>query len=142
MLNILYGEFGSFGIFELLYTNLPLYASTDRIIKSLGYLDELKKEYEAPSPISKNWPENDRGGKQKKRLTLTINMDDQLEDETDDRKFSGYAAISTRPMNTANTADQKNAGTNRLSKWAWPWTKMGSRRAMQAPAANCFVGWG
>lgn len=63
-------------------------------IKSLGYLDELEKEYEDPiahfQEVARKMTEEENA---KKKLTLTINMEQQLEPETDDRKNFGYAAI-------------------------------------------------
>lgn len=76
------------------YRNPKTNTSTDRTIKSLGYLDELEKEFEDPiahfQELARKMTEEEN---KKKRLTLTVNMDDQLEDETDDRKNFGYAAI-------------------------------------------------
>ncbi len=63
-------------------------------IKSLGYLDELEKEYEDPiahfKEVAKKMTEEENA---KKKLTLSINMDEQLAQGTDDRKNLGYAAI-------------------------------------------------
>ena len=68
--------------------------STDRTIKSLGYLDELEKEYDDPiahfKEVARKMTEEENA---KKKLTLTINMDEQLSEGTDDRKNFGYAAI-------------------------------------------------
>ena len=68
--------------------------STDRTIKSLGYLDELEKEYADPiahfKEVARKMTEEENA---KKKLTLTINMDEQLSEGTDDRKNFGYAAI-------------------------------------------------
>jgi transposase len=63
-------------------------------IKSLGYLDELEKEYDDPiahfKEVARNMTEAENT---KKKITLTINMDEQLEQGTEDRKNFGYAAI-------------------------------------------------
>lgn len=63
-------------------------------IKSLGYLDVLEKEYDDPiahfKEVARKMTEEENA---KKKLTLTINMEQQLEPETDDRKNFGYAAI-------------------------------------------------
>lgn len=63
-------------------------------IKSLGYLDVLEKEYEDPiahfKEVARKMTEEENA---KKKLTLTINMEQQLEQDTDDRKNFGYAAI-------------------------------------------------
>jgi len=68
--------------------------STDRTILSLGYLDDLKKEYSDPIAhfkevaIKMTEEENSR-----KLVTLSINMDEQMEKNTNNRKNFGYAAI-------------------------------------------------
>lgn len=76
------------------YRNPKTNISTDRTIKSLGYLDELEKEYEDPiahfQEVARKMTEEENT---QKKLTLTINMEQQLEPETDDRKNFGYAAI-------------------------------------------------
>ena len=63
-------------------------------IKSLGYLDELEKEYDDPiahfKEIAAKMTEEENS---KKKLTLKINMDEQLEQGTDNRKNLGYAAL-------------------------------------------------
>lgn len=63
-------------------------------IKSLGYLDVLEKEYDDPiahfKEVARKMTEEENA---KKKLTLTINMEQQLEQDTDDRKNFGYAAI-------------------------------------------------
>jgi transposase len=57
-------------------------------------LDELEKEYEDPiahfKEVAKKMTEEENA---KKKLTLSINMDEQLAQGTDDRKNLGYAAI-------------------------------------------------
>lgn len=63
-------------------------------IKSLGYLDELEKVYDDPiahfKEVARRMTEEENA---KKKLTLTINMDEQLDQGTDARKNFGYAAI-------------------------------------------------
>jgi transposase len=66
----------------------------ERSIKSLGYLDELEKEYDDPiahfQEVARKMTEEESSNK---KLTLTINMDEQLDEETDNRKNFGYAVI-------------------------------------------------
>lgn len=63
-------------------------------IKSLGYLDDLEKVYDDPiahfKEVARRMTEEENA---KKKLTLTINMDEQLDQGTDARKNFGYAAI-------------------------------------------------
>ncbi|SFG53718.1 Transposase DDE domain-containing protein [Desulfotomaculum arcticum] len=76
------------------YRNPVTNISTDRTIKSLGYLDELEKEYDDPiahfKEVARKMTEEENT---KKKLTLTINMDEQLAQGADDRKNFGYVAI-------------------------------------------------
>lgn len=76
------------------YRNPKTNISTDRTVKSLGYVDELEKEYDDPiahfKEAARKMTEEENA---KKKLTLTINMDEQLEQGTDNRKNFGYAAI-------------------------------------------------
>ena len=76
------------------YRNPKTNTSTDRTVKSLGYLDELEKEFEDPiahfKEVARKMTEEE---KKKKKLTLTINMEEELEPESDGRKNFGYAAI-------------------------------------------------
>jgi transposase len=76
------------------YRNPKTNASTDRTIKSLGYLDELEKEYDDPithfQKVAREMTEEENT---KKKLTLMINMDEELAKDTDDRRNLGYAAI-------------------------------------------------
>jgi len=76
------------------YRNPATNIATDRTIKSLGYLDELEKEYDNPiayfKEVARKMTEEENA---KKKLTLTINMNEQLAQGTDDRKNFGYAAI-------------------------------------------------
>jgi hypothetical protein len=68
--------------------------SKDRSVKSLGYLDELEKEYEDPighfKELARKMTEEE---KEKNNVTLSFDMDEQLEPVTDGRKNFGYAAI-------------------------------------------------
>lgn len=68
--------------------------STDRTVLSIGYLDELKKKYDDPvahfKEVARKMTEEEN---KKRKLTLTINMEEQLEEGADDRKNFGYAAI-------------------------------------------------
>ena len=68
--------------------------STDRTVKSLGYLDELEKKYRDPishfKEIAQKMTEENNDVK---KVTLSFNMDEQLAQGTDDRKNLGYAAI-------------------------------------------------
>jgi len=65
-----------------------------KTIKSLGYLDELEKEYDDPishfKELARKMTEEE---KEKRKLTLSINMDKKLSPNTDNRKNFGYAAI-------------------------------------------------
>lgn len=76
------------------YRNPITNISTDRTIKSLGYLDELEKEYDDPiahfKEVAAKMTEEENS---KKKLTLKINMGEQLEQGTDNRKNLGYAAL-------------------------------------------------
>lgn len=68
--------------------------ATDRNVKSLGYLDELKKDYDDPiahfKKVARQMTEEDNV---KRKVTLKINMDEDLAKETRGRKNLGYAAI-------------------------------------------------
>ena len=68
--------------------------STDRTIKSLGYLDELEKKYDDPivhfRKVARRMTEEDHA---KKRVVLNINMDEELPEDIRGRKNLGYAAI-------------------------------------------------
>ena len=76
------------------YRNPKKNVSTDRTIRSIGYLDELKKEYDDPiahfKGVARKMTEEENA---EKKLTLTINMDEALSEDADDRKNFGYAAI-------------------------------------------------
>jgi len=68
--------------------------STDRTIKSLGYLDELEKKYDDPvahfRQVARKMTEQDNA---KRKVTLKINMDEELAAGIRGRKNLGYAAI-------------------------------------------------
>lgn len=68
--------------------------SSDHTVESLGYLDELKKIYDDPiahfKEVARKMTEEENS---KNILTLSINMNEQLEKNTDNRKNFGYAAI-------------------------------------------------
>jgi transposase len=68
--------------------------STDRNVKSLGYLDELEKKYADPithfRKLAKKMTEEDD---KRKKVVLNINMDEELANESSSRKNLGYAAI-------------------------------------------------
>ena len=76
------------------YRNPKTNISTDRTIKSLGYLDELEKEYDDPiahfKEVARKMTEEENS---EKKVTLSINMDEKLSVGTDNRKNFGYAAI-------------------------------------------------
>jgi hypothetical protein len=76
------------------YRNPKTNVSTDRTVKSLGYLDELEKKYEDPvahfKKVAQKMTEEDNS---KKKLTLNINMDEELVRDSSSRKNLGYAAI-------------------------------------------------
>jgi len=76
------------------YRNPETNIATDRTVKSLGYLDQLEKEYDDPiahfKEVVRRMTEEENA---KKKLTLTVNMDEQLAQGTDGRKNFGYAAI-------------------------------------------------
>jgi len=68
--------------------------STDRNVKSLGYLDELRKKYKDPvshfKEVARKMTEEDNA---RKKVVLNINMDEELPKDTSSRKNLGYAAI-------------------------------------------------
>ena len=68
--------------------------STDRTVKSLGYLDELEKVYDDPiahfKKVAKKMTEEDNI---RKKVVLNINMDEKLSKDIVGRKNLGYAAI-------------------------------------------------
>jgi len=68
--------------------------STDRTVKSLGYLDELKEIYPDPiahfRKVAKKMTEEDNA---RRKVTLNIDMDEKLSKDIVGRKNLGYAAI-------------------------------------------------
>ena len=92
------------------YRNPKTNTSTDRTVKSLGYLDELEKEFEDPiahfKEVARKMTEDE---KKKKKLTLTINIEEELEPGSDQRKNFGYAAILKSTMNLALTVFQQQS---------------------------------
>lgn len=76
------------------YRNPKTNISTDRTIKSLGYLDELEKEYDDPiahfKEVARQMTDEENS---QRKLTLMFNMDEKLSPGTDNRKNFGYAAI-------------------------------------------------
>lgn len=60
----------------------------------MGYLDELEKEYADPTAhfqeVARKMTEEENA---KRKITLSINMDEKLSPDTDNRKNFGYAAI-------------------------------------------------
>ena len=76
------------------YRNPVKKVSTDRNVKSLGYLDELKKDYDDPiahfRKVAKKMTGEDNA---QRKVTLKINMDEKLEGNVRGRKNLGYAAI-------------------------------------------------
>lgn len=79
---------------EKAYRDKATGKSRAKTIKSLGYLDVLEKEYDDPiahfKEIARQMTEEENS---RKKLTLSINMDEKLSVGTDDRKNFGYAAI-------------------------------------------------
>lgn len=65
-----------------------------KTVQSLGYLDELEREYDDPiahfKEVARKMTEEE---KVRNKLTLTINMNEQLVQGADDRKNFGYAAV-------------------------------------------------
>ena len=65
-----------------------------KTVKSLGYLDVLKNEYDDPiahfKEVARKMTEEENS---KRKLTLSINMEEELSPGTDNRKNFGYAAI-------------------------------------------------
>ena len=68
--------------------------SSDRNVKSLGYLDQLEKKYDDPiahfTEVARKMTEEEN---KQKKLTLTINMDETLPQEAEGQRNFGYAAI-------------------------------------------------
>jgi transposase len=76
------------------YRNPATNVATDRTVKSLGYLDELEKEYADPiahfQAVARKMTEEEAA---QNKLTLTINMDETLALNAEGRRNLGYAAI-------------------------------------------------
>jgi len=76
------------------YRNPITNISTDRTIKSLGYLDELEKEYDDPithfKEVARKMTEEENS---ENKVNLTFDMNEQLSENTDEGKNFGYAAI-------------------------------------------------
>jgi len=68
--------------------------SKKRMVKSLGYLDDLEKEYDDPVKhyrmVAKRMTDEEN---EKRMVTITFNMDEELPPKTNNRKNLGYAAI-------------------------------------------------
>jgi transposase len=68
--------------------------STDRTIKSLGYLDDLEKKYEDPvehfREIARKMTAEEKA---KQKLTLSIDLNEKLPEEAEGSKNFGYGAI-------------------------------------------------
>jgi len=68
--------------------------ATDRNVESLGYLDELEKKYDDPishfKEVARKMTEDDNA---KRKVTLKINMDEELPEDSRGGKNLGYAAI-------------------------------------------------
>jgi transposase len=79
---------------EKAYRDKATGKSRAKTILSLGYLDVLAKEYDDPiahfKEVARQMTEEENS---KRRLTLSINMDEKLSPTADNRKNFGYAAI-------------------------------------------------
>ena len=79
---------------EKAYRDKATGKSRAKSIQSLGYLDELEKEYDDPiahfKEVARKMTEEENS---EKKVTLSINMDEKLSVGTDNRKNFGYAAI-------------------------------------------------
>jgi transposase len=76
------------------YRNPKTGVSTDRNIKSLGYLDALEKEYDDPITYFKELAlKMTKEEESENKVTLSFNMDEKLSTNTDSGKNFGYAAI-------------------------------------------------
>jgi transposase len=68
--------------------------SRTKVIRSVGYLDELEKEYDDPishfKEVARKMTEEER---EKKHVTLSFSMDEELAPDASGRKNYGYAAI-------------------------------------------------
>jgi hypothetical protein len=76
------------------YRNPQTGVSADRTVKSLGYLDELQKQYDDPiahfKEMAKLMTEEENA---KNNLNIALNMNEVLPEGIDGRKNFGYAAI-------------------------------------------------
>lgn len=76
------------------YWNASKKTSTDHVVKSLGYLDELEKKHPDPifhfKEVARRMTEEESAVK---KVSLSFNMDEKLVQDTNDRKNLGYAAI-------------------------------------------------
>lgn len=68
--------------------------SRKKLVKSLGYLDDLKKEFEDPiahfRAVAKKMTEEEN---ERRKVTISFDMDETLPTNTDNRKNIGYTAI-------------------------------------------------
>ena len=68
--------------------------SKSKTVKSLGYLEDLKKEYDDPiayfKEVAKQMTEEEN---ERRKVTITFDMDEELPPEYNGRKNLGYAAI-------------------------------------------------
>ena len=68
--------------------------SKDRAVEKIGYLDEFKDKYKDPIAHFKEVAnEMTQREKEEKEITLTLSTEEEITDDTDDRKNYGYAAI-------------------------------------------------
>jgi transposase len=79
---------------EKAYRDKATGKSKAKTIQSLGYLDELEKEYDDPiahfKELARKMTEEENSSR---KLTLSINMAEKLSVGTDNRKNLGYAAV-------------------------------------------------
>ncbi len=69
--------------------------SKTKTIKSFGYLDELKKEYEDPIEyFSKIVAKMDSERKKARTMEVIYNLDEEMTTETDDMKNIGFSVLS------------------------------------------------
>jgi transposase len=66
----------------------------NKLVESIGYLDELEKQYDDPiahfRAVAKKMTEEEKVGR---TLTMTVDVDEELPPDTDNRMNYGYAAI-------------------------------------------------
>lgn len=76
------------------YRNPLTNISTDRTVKSLGYLDELQQEFDDPivhfQEVARQMTAEENT---EKRVSLTFSMNERIAEDSDGRKNFGYAAI-------------------------------------------------